>query len=322
MSSNRLESWSIGGPRDSEGRPLFDLKFAYNAMLRVCQRYSNKYAISCERGSSEFDNHVQCYMWVEEKHATIKQYVDRAFKSCDWYKHENAKKYIDRTKVPHWIYYPLKEEPQVFETRGLTTEELDTYRRLVDQDPDYKATKAHKKVSKDVIFEKTLYDLACGLKDFYIRRAQKTKNVTEYKFRRRDGLYHKVSELVDTFNDDPYSDDWFDRRTWVPDQSAIHQYFLENFPRGLSFFTKNKLLIEQIIFQLKMDDLPRKYRRNENVLSSFFERLHNHSTAPTLVIGDVGNNPEEASINNASECSASTSNSSNLIRDDFVDELD
>lgn len=321
MTSNRLESWSIGGPRDSEGRPLFDLNYAYKAMLRVCQRFSNKYAISCERGNSEYDNHIQCYMWVEDKHATIKQYIDRAFKSCDWYKHENAKKYVDRTKVPHWIYYPLKEDPQVFETRGLTAEELDTYRRLVDQDPDYKATKLKKKVNRDVMFDTSLYEIALKVKNCYTRKTPKVKNVTEYKYNRRWDEYGKKSELIDTFDPDPYSDDWYDRRTWNVDMASIHQIFLEDCPRGLSFFTKNKLMIEQIIFDLKMLDVPIKYRADLRC-SMFFERLHNHSTAPTLVIGDVEDSPEEASINTASECSGSTTNTSNLVKDDFVDEID
>lgn len=318
MTSLRLESWSLGGPRDSEGRPQFDLIFAYETMLCVCQRYSNKYAISCERGKYEHDNHVQCYMWVEDRHDTIKQYIDRAFKNCEWYKHPNAKKYVDRTKRPHWIIYPLKEDPQVFETRGLTTEELTDYRRLVDQDPDYKASKLKNRVSKDAMFDQSLYDLATDLKNCYTRKTPKVKNVTEYKYNRKWDHYDKVSELLDTFDPDPYNDSWYDRHTWNIDNTAIHQYFLENAPRGLSFFVKNKCMIEQIIFDLKLDDIPRKYRPDYR-LFNFFERLHNHSTAPTLVIGDVENNPEEASINNASECSASLSNTSNLVKDEFCE---
>lgn len=321
----RLESWSIGGPQDGEGRPLFNLPQAYDLMKSVCERFSCKYTISCEHGSKIYDNHVQCYMWVDDKHDTIKQFIDRLFKKnrCDWFLHKRAKKYVDRTKKPHWIAYPLKENPQVYDTRGVTSEELDEAKRRMALDTDYKALKADKSVSRAEMFERSLYDLAVDLKNCYTRKRVVWKGQTKRRLNRM-GEINSEREYVDSFDTDPYSDDWYDRKTWDVDIASIAQYFVDNAAMGWSFFTKNKTMIEQIIFDLKLDEIPQKYRPDKRLIS-FFERLQRPSTATTLVIVDVENSPDDATISTMSTCSVSTvdtSNRLNVVHDDFVNELD
>lgn len=328
MSSMRLESWSIGGPRDSEGRPLFNLPQAYEIMKFVCERFSCKYTISCEHGKYKFDNHVQCYMWVNDKHKTVKQFIDRVFrkKGCEWYMHEKAKKYVDRTKKPHWIAYPLKEDPQVYETCGVTSEELEEAKRLMGLDPDYKALKAEKSeksVSRAEMFDRSLYDLAVDLQDCYSRKKVVWKGQTK-RWVNRMGEINSDREYELSFDKDPYSDDWYDRKTWEVNITRIVQYFVDNAAMGWSFFTKNKIMIEQIIFDLKLDEIPQKYRP-EKRLTQFFERLQTPSTATNLVIVDVENNPDDATISTMSTCSGITSESSNRlsnVSDDFVNDID
>lgn len=115
-------------------------------LLPYLDANTDRYVCSLEKGSREFENHIQVVCESKYEPKIIKQYLDRNMNDLPGY-HKGKKGYKDGSTVTvvnrtkdgvNMFGYPLKERPETVYTKGITSSELEQFRDAFAQLPNMK----------------------------------------------------------------------------------------------------------------------------------------------------------------------------------------
>lgn len=133
---------------------------------------SSRYVYSLEKGTRDFHNHIQCVCETTFKPDIVRQYLNRNMSKLLGYNKGRRGKndgsticVVNRTKNGTAMFgYPLKENPTIYHQKGMSSIELEQFRRDFANLPDFKMSKRRNSTRADgveklinLLWEKLIY---------------------------------------------------------------------------------------------------------------------------------------------------------------------
>lgn len=166
--SNIISSISVSPNRDIVTKEILDQYV--DRVIPYLNANCDRYVMSLEKGSRDFENHIQIVCESKYKPSIMKQYFDRKladlpgyYKGAKGIKDGSTVCAVNRTKNGEAMFgYPMKEHPDSVFKKGISEQQLQEFCAGFANLPDYKRRRNSTRadgVAKliDLLWQKLLY---------------------------------------------------------------------------------------------------------------------------------------------------------------------